>query len=83
MMYYIYIIFFYIVTSNTDLLSDLDSLNTSSLRLSDDRINSSNNTNIFMGINNAPSNTVNYAGDCTELKNVSFILFLTIFYSYI
>lgn len=50
------------VTSNTDLLSDLDSLNTSSLRLSDDRINSSNNTNIFMGMNNAPSNTVNYAG---------------------
>ncbi|EFN63817.1 Clathrin interactor 1 [Camponotus floridanus] len=49
------------VTSNTDLLSDLDSLNTPSLRLSDDRINNPNNTNIFMGMSNAPSNTVNYA----------------------
>lgn len=73
---------FYIVTSNTDLLSDLDSLNTSSLRLSDDRINNPNNTNIFMGINNAPSNTVNYAGDCIKLKNISFISFNSI-YGYI
>lgn len=50
------------VTSNTDLLSDLDSLNTPSMRLPDDRISSPNNTNIFIGMNNAPSNTVNYAG---------------------
>lgn len=74
MMYYMYYSF-YIVTSNTDLLSDLDSLNTPSLRLSDDRINNPNNTNIFMEMSNAPSNTVNYAGDCIELKKTSFISF--------
>lgn len=63
---------FYIVTSNTDLLSDLDSLNTSSMRLPDGRISSPNNSNIFIGMNNAPSNTVNYAGERTELRNTSF-----------
>ncbi|XP_029172247.1 telomere length regulation protein TEL2 homolog isoform X2 [Nylanderia fulva] len=49
------------VTSNTDLLSDLDSLNTSSMRLPDGQISSPNNSNIFVGMNNASSNTVNYA----------------------
>ncbi|XP_029678859.1 telomere length regulation protein TEL2 homolog isoform X2 [Formica exsecta] len=58
------------VTSNTDLLSDLDSLNTPSMRLPDDRISSPNNTNIFIGMNNAPSNTVNYAA-CKNEENVS------------
>ncbi|XP_018377534.1 PREDICTED: clathrin interactor 1 isoform X2 [Trachymyrmex cornetzi] len=48
------------LTSNTDLLSDLDSLNTPTMRLPDGRINSPNNSNIFMGMNNTP--TVNYAG---------------------
>lgn len=48
------------VTSNTDLLSDLDSLNAPTMRLPDGRINSPNNSNIFMGMNNTP--TVNYAG---------------------
>ncbi|KAL6434931.1 hypothetical protein ACFW04_005238 [Cataglyphis niger] len=57
------------VTSNTDLLSDLDSLNTPSMRLSDDRISSSNNTNIFIEINNAPSN-INYAAYKNE-ENVA------------
>lgn len=74
MSYFLYLTiyyFFYIVTSNTDLLSDLDSLNTPSMRLSDDRISSSNNTNIFIEINNTPSNT-NYAGERAELKNIFF-----------
>lgn len=54
-------VLFLLVTSNTDLLSDLDSLNTPAMRLSDGRINSPNNSNIFMGMNNTP--TVNYAGE--------------------
>ncbi|XP_072750136.1 telomere length regulation protein TEL2 homolog isoform X2 [Anoplolepis gracilipes] len=58
------------VTSNTDLLSDLDSLNTPSMRLPDDRISSPNNTNLFIGMNNTPSNTVNYAA-CKNEENVT------------
>ncbi|XP_032685910.1 telomere length regulation protein TEL2 homolog [Odontomachus brunneus] len=49
------------VSSNTDLLSDLDSLNISTMRLTDERISSPTNSNIFMGMSNAPSNAVNYA----------------------
>ncbi|XP_012535407.2 telomere length regulation protein TEL2 homolog [Monomorium pharaonis] len=49
------------VTSNTDLLSDLDSVNASAMRLPDGRINNTNNSNIFMGMNNTPTSTVNYA----------------------
>jgi len=50
------------VTSNTDLLSDLDSLNAPTMRLPDGRINNPN-SNIFMGMNNTPTNTINYAGE--------------------
>ncbi|XP_018338673.1 PREDICTED: telomere length regulation protein TEL2 homolog isoform X1 [Trachymyrmex septentrionalis] len=57
------------VTSNTDLLSDLDSLNAPTMRLPDGRINSSNNSNIFMGINNTP--TGNYAACKYEESDVS------------
>ncbi|XP_071566534.1 telomere length regulation protein TEL2 homolog [Temnothorax nylanderi] len=59
------------VTSNTDLLSDLDSLNAPAMR-PDGRINSSNNSNIFMGLNNAPTSTVNYAA-CKYEENVASI----------
>lgn len=51
------------MTSNTDLLSDLDGLNAPAMRLPDGRINSPNNSNIFMGMNNAPISTVNYTGE--------------------
>ncbi|XP_018377533.1 PREDICTED: telomere length regulation protein TEL2 homolog isoform X1 [Trachymyrmex cornetzi] len=57
------------LTSNTDLLSDLDSLNTPTMRLPDGRINSPNNSNIFMGMNNTP--TVNYAACKYEESDVS------------
>ncbi|KAG5305984.1 EPN4 protein, partial [Acromyrmex insinuator] len=57
------------VTSNTDLLSDLDSLNAPTMRLPDGRINSPNNSNIFMGMNNTP--TVNYAACKYEESDVS------------
>jgi len=56
-------VLFLSVTSNTDLLSDLDSLNAPTMRLPDGRINNPNNSNIFMGMNNAPTNTINYAGE--------------------
>ncbi|XP_018392391.1 PREDICTED: telomere length regulation protein TEL2 homolog isoform X1 [Cyphomyrmex costatus] len=55
------------VTSNTDLLSDLDSLNAPAMRLPDGRINSPNNSNIFIGMNNTP--TVHYAA-CKYEENV-------------
>jgi len=51
------------VTSNTDLLSDLDGLNTTAMRLPDGRVSGSNNSNIFMSMNNTPSNAVNYTGE--------------------
>ncbi|XP_014467346.1 PREDICTED: telomere length regulation protein TEL2 homolog [Dinoponera quadriceps] len=54
------------VPSNTDLLSDLDGLNTPTMRLTDGRVNSPNNSNIFMGMSNAPSNTVNYTAGKAE-----------------
>ncbi|KYQ55969.1 Clathrin interactor 1 [Trachymyrmex zeteki] len=57
------------VTSNTDLLSDLDSLNAPAMRLPDGRINSPNNSNIFMGMNN--TSTVNYAACKYEENDVS------------
>ncbi|XP_011172970.1 telomere length regulation protein TEL2 homolog [Solenopsis invicta] len=59
------------VTSNTDLLSDLDGLNAPAMRLSDGRINSSNNSNIFIGMNNTPTSTVNYAACKYEESIVS------------
>ncbi|KAH0954716.1 hypothetical protein HN011_007735 [Eciton burchellii] len=49
---------------STDLLSDLDSLNTTTVRLPDSRI--SNNSNIFMGINNTSANIVNYTANKIE-----------------
>ncbi|XP_025075177.1 clathrin interactor 1 isoform X2 [Pogonomyrmex barbatus] len=61
------------VTSNTDLLSDLDSLNTPAMRLADNRINSPNNSNIFMGKNNTPTNVINYTGSI-ELSSVTNLL---------
>ncbi|KAG5331905.1 EPN4 protein, partial [Acromyrmex charruanus] len=57
------------VTSNTDLLSDLDSLNAPTMRVPDGRINSPNNSNIFMGMNNTPA--VNYAACKYEESDVS------------
>ncbi|CAL1673232.1 unnamed protein product [Lasius platythorax] len=50
--------------------NNTDSLNTSSMRLPDGRISSPNNSNIFIGMNNAPSNTVNYAA-CKNEENVA------------
>ncbi|XP_012215375.1 telomere length regulation protein TEL2 homolog [Linepithema humile] len=58
------------VTSNTDLLSDLDSLNAPAMRLPDGRVSGSNNSNIFMGMNNTPSNAVNYTAHKNE-ENVA------------
>ncbi|XP_011140638.1 telomere length regulation protein TEL2 homolog isoform X1 [Harpegnathos saltator] len=49
------------VSLNTDLLSDLDSLNAPAMRLTDGRISNPSNSNIFMGISNVPSNTINYS----------------------
>ncbi|KAL0121183.1 hypothetical protein PUN28_008692 [Cardiocondyla obscurior] len=59
------------VSSNTDLLSDLDSMNAAAMRLPDGRLNSSNNSNIFVGMNNAPTSTVNYAACKYEESVVS------------
>ncbi|XP_011869626.1 PREDICTED: uncharacterized protein LOC105563002 [Vollenhovia emeryi] len=60
------------VTSNTDLLSDLDGLNAPTMRLPDGRINSSNNSNIFLGMSNAPTGTVDYAA-CKYEESVTSI----------
>ncbi|KAL6262070.1 hypothetical protein P5V15_007164 [Pogonomyrmex californicus] len=60
------------VTSNTDLLSDLDSLTTPAMRLADNRINSPNNSNIFMGKNNTPTNVINYTA-CKNEESIASI----------
>lgn len=45
-----------IAPSNTDLLSDLDTLNSLSANSADRRTNSTNNTNLFMNLSSPPSN---------------------------